>query len=299
LPNETKSRILHFCDLLSIIGLYYDSKWHELAATEILLCYNALFATFTPDPDAFRRMMADTNSMISGSTALYLLLRQPLSWTPGDVDIIAAGADYDTLLAFIKALPGANVITDTLKEGEEQPEASYPYQGLRRLVKISTSMSRFDVIQSTGSLASNAIVHYWGTHVMNAITADSIICAYPALTLACRAMVSRYPGAGDAVAKYRNRGFQIIDKAFRAADLTASCRHSAACSSRDRFFGDGDTLIIPVPSGHKYVEFSNRKDNRPYRASAWRLGGHACGTADCYLGSSPRFEEVVVVPEDL
>ncbi|KAK7677653.1 hypothetical protein QCA50_019344 [Cerrena zonata] len=295
LPNETKSRILHFCDLPTLMGLYCDPDWHELVATDILLCYNTLLAMFSPDPVAFRAMMAETKAVISGSTALYFLLRQPSTWRPRDVDIIAVDGGYQKLLTFILSLPGAKVVSDTLDDTDGEEVDSYPYGGLRRLVKVHTDMARFDVIESTGSVAYNAIVHYWGTHVMNAMTADSILCAYPTLTLAQKAIQVRYAATGNPVAKYRKRGFKILDKDFRAVDLSMTCHNSVLCSSRDRYFGDEATLIIPVKGLLTSPGDAVVGESAPVRVSAWRMGGRGCGTSNCYLSSSPRFAELIVV----
>ncbi|KAK7685967.1 hypothetical protein QCA50_010777 [Cerrena zonata] len=284
------------------MGLYHDPGWHELVATEFLLCYNAAFRAFTPDPPAFRKMMLDTGAVISGSTALYFLLRQPLGWKPDDVDIIAAGAAYEILLAFILTLPGAVVLSDTFddkrEEGQGPYDDAYPYAGLKRLVRVSTAMARFDVIHSSGSVPSNAITHYWGSHVMNAITADSVLCAYPTLTLAYKAMQIRAAVGGDPVTKYRKRGFEVFARGHSTANLAHTHYDSVTCASRDRYFGDDATLIVPIrqPSHSAERTVHKREQNgSTYQVSAWRLGGPACGTAECYLASFSHFEEITVI----
>ncbi|KAK7685931.1 hypothetical protein QCA50_010740 [Cerrena zonata] len=296
LPIETKSHILHFCDLPTLLGLYCDNGWRELVGIEMMLCYNALLASFTPNPASFRQMMSDTGSIISGSTALYLLLRQPCTWKPRDVDVIGVNEGYKTLLAFILSLPGAKVVSDSREQLEGDGPDSYPYEGLRRLVKVSTDMANFDVIESTGSVPSNTVVHYWGTHVMNALTADSIQCAYPALTLAHKVIQVRYTNATNPITKYKQRGFELIRKEFRAVNLSASCGHNVLCSSRDRYFGDEDTLVLPIPGLVATGRERQMGSGGPRRVSAWRMGGRACGTADCCLALAPRVEEIIVVP---
>ncbi|KAK7677672.1 hypothetical protein QCA50_019363 [Cerrena zonata] len=298
LPNETKSRILRFCDLPTLMGLYCDPDWRELVGVELSLCYNKMLGSFTPDPIAFRKMMASTNAVISGSTALHFLLREPSTWKPQDVDIIAVEAGYDKMLLFILSLPGAQVVSDTLDETGGEEIDSHPYGGLRRLVKVHTNMAKFDVIESVGSIPYNTIIHYWGTHVMNAITADTILCAYPTLTLSQKVVQVRYAATGNPVAKYQERGFHVLDRRLQNLTLSHGCENSVLCSSRNRYFGDEDTLVVAVPGVVARAATDNVNANQGDRVSAWRIGGLACGTTNCYVSSSPRCQELTVMYED-
>ncbi|KAK7680605.1 hypothetical protein QCA50_016387 [Cerrena zonata] len=251
-----------------------------------------MLGSFTPDPIAFRKMMARTSAVISGSTTLHFLLREPSSWKPQDIDIIAVGAGYDRMLLFILSLPGAQVVSDTLDETGGEEIDSHLYGGLRRLVKVHTNMAKFNVIESVGSIVYNTIAHYWGTHVMNAITADTILCAYPTLTLSHKVIQVRYAATGNPVAKYQERGFHILNRRLRDLTLSDSCEDSVLCSSRNRYFGDKDTLVVAVPGVVTTAASHNVDANQSGRVSAWKLGGLACGTTDCYLSSSPRCQHL-------
>lgn len=267
----------------TLLSLVHDSLWHELVQKELYLSFMALLSTFTPEPLAFRSMMRSTNSIISGSTALNFLLRQKADWTPGDIDIIAPEEEFNNLLHFIQQIPGAAVTLD-VDDGDEEF-----YRGLhlghRRLVKVETGQAKFDLMQSRGRSAFNPIPYYWGTHVMNALTADSLFCAYPTWTLQCEAiitgMLDRTPPR-TVVEKYKRRHFVFTTIANRKAPDPTSCADFTACAGRDRFFGDDDTLLLAIPHENGTADVGLH-DGSQTHTTAWRLGGKACGNRRCFI----------------
>lgn len=104
--------ILHHCDLPSLIALYYDSHWHTLIVAEFALSYNELLSSFVPDPLALRSIMRKTCAIITGSTALHFLLRQPNTWRPHDVDFIVPRDEFSPFMGFMLQLPGATIVRD-------------------------------------------------------------------------------------------------------------------------------------------------------------------------------------------
>lgn len=137
-------------------------------------------------------------------------------------------------------------------------------------------------MQSTEPSAFNPLPYYWGTHVMNALTADTFICPYPSLTFQMKGIVNHLPTPLTGIAvvdKYHQRGFQLHTSGTEFLDLSHTCADFSACSNRDRFFGDDETLIFPV--------FGTEDDRNIDLTctTAWRLGGKACGNKRCFIPS--------------
>ena len=83
-------------------------EWAPAVRSELQSTFADLLSTVCTDPESFRKMMKDTGSVISGSMALYYILRQPKSWTPDDMDLIAPKGRFQDVLDYVKALPGAD-----------------------------------------------------------------------------------------------------------------------------------------------------------------------------------------------
>lgn len=281
------------------MALYYDYAWHDLIVTELYLAFMTTLSSITPNPPAFREMMRSTNTIISGSTALHYLLRHPHSWYPSDVDLLVPAGQMDIVVNFICQLPGANVMwdvgdnedVDDDDDDEEEEGNGYPqlfHIGFVRLVKVVTSMGHFDIMQSREPSAFNPIPYYWGTHVMNALTADQIYCAYPTFTFRQQGIVTigqTLPRTMNIVTKYRQRGFHLYDSSQDAWEWKETCTHFVACAKRDRFFGDDDTLVLPIRKGRNDKEDSCEETVTESYITGWRLGGSACGNARCFIPS--------------
>ncbi|KAK7677671.1 hypothetical protein QCA50_019362 [Cerrena zonata] len=285
LPLEVRSLILRYCDMPTLLGLCHDKNWRDSTLQEVAASFRLLLATFTPDPAAFRHMMRRTNTIISGSTALYFLLRSPCTWTPGDTDILVSPAHFDTALEFIMALPGATITHDSHNAPPETYEAIRP--NFQRLVKVTTLMAKFDVMMSREASPYHSVAHYWTTLVMNALTADFFVCAYPSLTFSHRgAMKSRHvlPAPFE---KYTNRGFQFFTPGGPPTKPDQSCARLIACSRRQRYFGDDNCLVFPIIDDSVSPADDDTETLESSITTAWQLGGKPCGNTACFI-PTPR-----------
>ncbi|KAK7681748.1 hypothetical protein QCA50_015095 [Cerrena zonata] len=277
--------------MVTLIGLCHDEKWRDIALSEVNSSFRSLLARFTPEPAAFRDMMRHTNTIISGSTALYFLHRQPCTWTPGDTDIIVAPAHFDTTLRFIMALPGAVITYDS----RNVPAGLYQAIGatLDRLVKITTDMGAFDVMMSREISPYHPITHYWTTLVMNALTADFFVCAYPTLTYSHRGAIQSHSSRPVPLQKYINRGFTFFTVGGQP-DLHSSCATTIACSRRHRYFGDDNCLVFPIIDGSPPLDMANTQPLNFNISSAWQLGGRPCSNINCFI-PIPRVALTMIV----
>ncbi|KAK7680606.1 hypothetical protein QCA50_016388 [Cerrena zonata] len=265
----------------TLVALCHDENWCDSTLQEIAASFRLLLTTFSPDPAAFRHMMRRTNTIISGSTALYFLLRSPCTWTPGDTDILVSPAHFDTALDFIMALPGATITYDSRKAPPGTYQAIRP--NFQCLVKVTTLMTKFDVMMSREASPYHSVAHYWTTLVMNALTADFFVCAYPFLTFSHRgAMKSRYVPPAP-FEKYTSRGFQLFTPGGPPAQPNQSCARFIACSRCQHYFGDDDCLVFPIIDDDVSPSGNDTKTVQLNITTAWQLGGKPCGNIACFI----------------
>ncbi|KAK7677655.1 hypothetical protein QCA50_019346 [Cerrena zonata] len=287
LPAEIKSHTLTFCDFPTLVGLYHDRSWRELVTKEVALSFTSTLSTLTHDPAAFRDMMRRTNSIISGQTALYFLLREVRPWKPASTDLLTTPTYFETALTFISGLPGASITYDSAVHNQHQLERTIPSL---RMVRVTTPMAIFDITTSGEHSPFHPIAHYWSTLVMNALTADFVICAYPTLTFSRQGVIQFSHPPSPVIEKYKHCGFTLSTGRREAWDLTQSCSDFVACGSRDRYFGDKATLVFPIFAGVGDVDHSVMEKPDADVTTAWKLGGRPCGNAGCFVPS----ERVVI-----
>ena len=283
--QDFKSLAVKRSNLQSLSELLKKAEWAPLVATELQSAFADLLSSVSPDPEGFRRMMKDTGAVISGSMALHFVLRRPKSWNPGDMDLIAPKSRFAEVLDYVKTLPGASVTMDITSKDN----ARYPMQevGFRRVVKVSTAQGAIDVIQSKTESALYPIPFYWGTHVMNALTWEACICAYPSLTLNHLAYVTArrdHPSTALAMAKYVARGFTVLFEGRREQEVLRTAGYTTCgntCGNVTRYFGDGDCLTVAIADG-KLVWVRLRLEAMTV---GWRLGGKGCGSRKCFVES--------------
>lgn len=91
---DIRLKLLAFCDMQQLAILREDTYWLSAVTETLNRDYTRLLTPFTPDPDAFRSMLRDTGSIVSGSTALWFFLRMRTAWTPGDMDLVTPYASF-------------------------------------------------------------------------------------------------------------------------------------------------------------------------------------------------------------
>ena len=238
-------------------------------------------SAITQDPAAFQSMMRRTRAIISGSTALYHVLRQPVTWQPGDVDLLVPNHRFREVSRFILALPGAVVVNRYVQKYRSNDT------GFSHILQVQTPLVKFDIIQSTERSPFHPIAYYYGTHVMNAITADFVICTYPTLTLEGRSFLiprrtQRMPEpVMRAVRKYIERGFLFIEQDDADPDAEGQpCKANITCPHRNRSFGDQYCLVLPNGAGNVPDTWDLMDE---HANTTWRLPGKACGNTVCYI----------------
>jgi hypothetical protein len=133
-------------------------------------------------PKAFRKLMRKLGAVISGSTALSIVLGS--HWQDQDLDIYIRKGSANPILRFL------------FGEGYKvrrlwSPDSDYPNaigsQYIRRIIKLTRRLQdgtqrNVDIVESSTDSAIQPITRFHSTAVMNYISADSIMVMYPKLT---------------------------------------------------------------------------------------------------------------------
>ncbi|KIK22655.1 hypothetical protein PISMIDRAFT_38354, partial [Pisolithus microcarpus 441] len=130
-------------------------------------------------------MLRTCDAVISGSTALHLLLpKSGTAWTPKDLDLYVPLRTSAVLLARLES-EGYGIISQHPADVEH-----YSYSHVHEVVVVGKGERKIDVIISKTSTALSPIFQFHSTAVMNFISADTIFCTYPRLTLERLSMVN-------------------------------------------------------------------------------------------------------------
>ena len=127
-----------------------------------------------------------------------------------------------------------------------------------------------------------AIPHHWGTHLMNALSADLLVDLYPALSLHNRSL---YPFVMPPeylqrqIETYTLRGVTGVLRGSDLEDLSGGCWGSVLCGKTDRSVGDKETMVVQIGRGDMEKEFQRVRSS----VACWRLGGKECGNCECFL----------------
>ncbi|KAI6041948.1 hypothetical protein EDC04DRAFT_2527457, partial [Pisolithus marmoratus] len=149
-------------------------------------------------------------AVISGSTALHLLLpecRTP--WKPTDLDIYIPQHNLTLIQNRLKVEGYATIDEPAVNK------VGYHYSHVSRVLVVSKDQRKIDIVVSRTATALSPIFQFHSTAVMNFVSADTIFCSYPTLTLHSLSMVNAGPlyysrdkhGIIEGIRKYITRGF--------------------------------------------------------------------------------------------
>ena len=263
-----------------LLALSQIEDMQEVALRTITLEFHTMIATFTPYATSFRDMLRTTGSIITGSTVLHFLMRQPEHWTPGHVDIITPKGQFETVLNHILSESGAKVTKPAaeVETGETLAEKT----GTIRQIRVKTDLAKFSISESATMSPFHPIPFLWATHLMNALTYDACICAYPMLTLRNQSLITdkSYATLQREVKRYTSLGFTLFEEAQQVANVKNTCVELLVCPKRERMIGDRHTLVIPV-GGKSLQETLTRLAKG--RTVCWKLGGGHCRNKLCFI----------------
>ncbi|KAI5997055.1 hypothetical protein EDD15DRAFT_2163016 [Pisolithus albus] len=153
------------------------------------------------------------HAIISGSCALRLLLPQSdIFWTPHDLDIYICEKEAQPLLLTLLAHGY------TFTSPSFTANAPYSSSHVHSVYVLHRNSSKIDVIISNSISAVSPIFQFHSTILMNFVTAHSVYCAYPDLTLRQLSLVNPYViyeqplqrSTVHALLKYSERNIEYI-----------------------------------------------------------------------------------------
>ncbi|KAH9846472.1 hypothetical protein C2E23DRAFT_696829, partial [Lenzites betulinus] len=159
-------------------------------------------------------MLRITGTIISGSTALYVLDRdRATGWEPSDLDLYAPSHHGTRISRYLSQCEGY------VYQGTAEHLYASDSAGFVRVTRWQNRHGmRIDLIHSQTQSALFPLPFFWSTHLMNYLTADSFCIAYPALTLRGRGLLnpvalsdSRFPTHRtlNVMTKYQLRGYDF------------------------------------------------------------------------------------------
>ncbi|KAI6004663.1 hypothetical protein EDD15DRAFT_2155331 [Pisolithus albus] len=237
--------------------------------------------------DNFKAMLRSCDAIISGSTALHLLLPEyGTRWTPKDLDI------YVPLATSTALLNRLHYEGYTIDNQVHMNDVSYTYSHVHEVVVLCKGPNKIDVVISRTSTALTPIFQFHSTVVMNFVSADTFFCSYPRLTLRRLSMVNAGPlycsphrrRVLDAVRKYQSRGIRYIHcQDFHGVKNT--------CKVSTRTVTDSSMMWISVEglpqASHSFLDVFRQFGVLDVQ---WNLGGIACGLESAFC--RPRVEVI-------
>lgn len=284
--------MLQYMSLPTLRAFAQTAPTHRLWVTVHLdILFDNELRRFVQDPSALRANMRMLGGVISGSFALsFILHNDGYQSLPGDLDIYVPNVYAKRFAAYLVEVEGY-VHTDLPQEG----------YGLAlshgRVIVLSRHGRRVDIIPSKNSCALYPVAQFWGTHLINYLSADSYCVAYPKLTLSHRGLLSPFqlfaecsttPHLRTLVDKYETRGISVDLRSdpVGPTSSTPSCKGDQACARTRRFFGDrfcaqGWISRRELPSARARMLPSSQ-------TTYWWLGGEGCGPACADLTKFPE-----------
>lgn len=271
--------VLDYCNIRDLVPVAALNSFHTNVVQKYICQRSTIMASqFFTDTDAFSRMLTDCHAGVSGSAALHFMLpTKTTDWTPNDLDIYAPSAHYISICARMQNM-GYVIIGE--KEFDQTP---YSSSQIEEVVTFSNTSRIIQVIFSSTYTALTPIFEFHSTAVMNFVSPDLVLCAYPDLTFQHLSLINPAPiyldlfsiSVADALRKYNDRGFRYID-----------CATAGTCTTNVRSLTDSKCFWMNL----KQTPLIN---NAPANLLAayniadvrWVLGGKICAmrTRDSFV----------------
>ncbi|KIM24307.1 hypothetical protein M408DRAFT_234379 [Serendipita vermifera MAFF 305830] len=214
--------------------------------------------------------MYQTGSIISGSSALWLICGFPKEWSAGDLDVYCCNGQGHILVNFFQT-QGYQVVNYRTEATEDESSSFFDNSGLSAATKLKRDNREVDILESPTKSAFTPLTCFHSSIVMNYITSSEIVVAYPTFTLR---------NIGIVQTGTPQRGNQWKEK-YETQRAFSIWRHhpmdtSRVCPKRLRWIGDGQSLI---------VAFDEPAALAPDQNTSWRFNGtqyhQLCSPAVC------------------
>lgn len=256
-----------------------DPRANELVARCLEQRVLTFFSTFTDDPLAFRAALAETRTVISGSSVVSFIINRAL-WETDNINLYCPQHTFERFCDFLVEELHARELPNTTVSG--RLPLRLPTIDHRELV---TARTRFSVTRSPDATPVTVIASSDITVTMNFLTANSLHIAYPWL-LDNRKILAR-PGAvrPSLLARWQTRGFTLSSSAAGAWNTEVPsdiprCAPQGCCPSAIRYFDDDHCVVLRFGDADEDSDRDKDLGGRVLSA-AWVFGGSPCGSTSC------------------
>ncbi|RXW18751.1 hypothetical protein EST38_g7117 [Candolleomyces aberdarensis] len=256
-PVEVQQRVLGHLSVANLGNIGRTSHYHyALVKRQVRGRVTATLADWWLPGETFR-FMKDHNMVISGSAVL--AIAEPNSVVPNDLDMYVPRGGMPAVQDFlsqhteyVKVPDGAVGLSE-----EEQEYASDPLEsGVKAVAffKHPTGLSVLNIIETMDIVATTAIFKFHSTFVMNYVTWNALVCAYPKMTEDRVGLVNTHSldlpsGLVRCMIKYAVRGFRLLDRAYDWKKENHACANHGYCGRCQRFVGDEYTMRFAFLDG--------------------------------------------------
>ena len=252
--------------------------------------------TFVSDPFMFRLMLCDTESILSGSFMVRLILQNTEfnCWSPNDLDVYIAITTGETIVHFLQAQGYQIMGGEDSSSDNKTYDNVYGVSGIIHMFK-EESRTKIDVITSTHATSMLPLASFWGTLVMNALSMDMLCIPYQRLTLwgsGCFSLTGVvHTKLLSCVMKYHNKGFELNGFTTNGANHGV-CGNQPLwyCPHARRFLGDKGCLTIHFGQGDGALG-NIVSSYQFYLAAQWRMGAEEC-EGGCNLLSTREIQVI-------
>ena len=191
--------------------------------------------------NALQAIMAATGAVISGSTALAVLLGG--EFVPQDLDIYVSAKGFAAMMVFLTD-HGYQVVISRPRYAHKKR-----YTGSKNILTLKRDgeEQKINLIETTEANVLTTITQFHSTSVMNYIAFYGIVCLYPEWTMRRNGLVTRTNVPHEILDKYRRRRFKIARTSaeLEIYDINHYCGKHICCPRMRRDLQDGLSLFIP------------------------------------------------------
>ncbi|KAG2108802.1 hypothetical protein BD769DRAFT_1365826 [Suillus cothurnatus] len=210
---------------------------------------NSLLNQFITDIPLFINVLECTGSVISGSSAVNLILPKSEEFKIDNMDIYTTEKYAEVVIEYLKK-EESHEVNKRFKQKTE-----YDNNAIKRVVKLKNGKKKIDVMVTHWNCAIIPILQFHSTLVMNCVTAHTIVSMYPDWTCARKGFVHPQMYLNDksnthtveALMKYTHRGFKLFSEPFEIEQH--ECNSSATCPHTMRTTIDQKMFHWNVASG--------------------------------------------------
>lgn len=298
-------------DMLSLLGLSLLSlHGRALAINRLTQDWVTMWSDIAGRRNRIIDVMRDTNSVMSGSAAVALLQRDPDAlWHPKGFDIFTPVAGFETMCLYLIDSLLCPVLGNDTRPGGDTRGSLHAAMGITDARKLQCGITVINVYCVDGLSPLRPLPHFYATHLVNFVSADTFCIAYPDLFFSKRSLVKTTEDVSNASLKrWTDRGWNLSQdaKTWRGLSTAISrdCAELDLCPRKLRWFLDGaccsmsfrksgahPTAYAPVP-----LQLSHAASEAACGVwtTAWVWGGSACDNAACQREILPVVQDVIL-----